>query len=41
LRAAIVTVVIVGAINEGRGAACAIDKFLMGHSNLPAPVQYG
>ncbi|MBP87028.1 MAG: glutamate synthase [Planctomycetaceae bacterium] len=28
---------VVWAINEGRGAARAIDKFLMGHSNLPAP----
>ncbi len=28
---------VVWAINEGRGAARAIDQFLMGHSNLPAP----
>jgi len=28
---------VVWAINEGRGAARAIDEFLMGHSNLPAP----
>jgi hypothetical protein len=28
---------VVWAINEGRGAAREIDKFLMGHSNLPAP----
>jgi NADPH-dependent glutamate synthase beta subunit-like oxidoreductase len=28
---------VVWAINEGRGAARAIDKFLMGDSNLPAP----
>lgn len=28
---------VVWAINEGRGAARAIDTFLMGHSNLPAP----
>jgi NAD(P)H-dependent glutamate synthase small subunit len=28
---------VVWAINEGRGAARAIDEFLMGHSTLPAP----
>ncbi len=28
---------VVWAINEGRGAARAIDQFLMGESNLPAP----
>ncbi len=28
---------VVWAINEGRGAARAVDEFLMGHSNLPAP----
>ncbi len=28
---------VVWAINEGRGAARAIDEFLMSHSNLPAP----
>jgi len=28
---------VVWAINEGRGAARAIDQFLMGHSDLPAP----
>ena len=28
---------VVWAINEGRGAARAIDQFLMGHSTLPAP----
>jgi NAD(P)H-dependent glutamate synthase small subunit len=28
---------VVWAINEGRGAARAIDQFLMGHSSLPAP----
>ena len=28
---------VVWAINEGRGAARAIDEFLMGHSKLPAP----
>ena len=28
---------VVWAINEGRGAARAIDELLMGHSNLPAP----
>jgi NADPH-dependent glutamate synthase beta subunit-like oxidoreductase len=28
---------VVWAINEGRGAARAIDEFLMGHSDLPAP----
>lgn len=28
---------VVWAINEGRGAARAIDAYLMGHSNLPAP----
>jgi len=28
---------VVWAINEGRGAARAIDQFLMGSSNLPAP----
>ena len=28
---------VVWAINEGRGAARAIDKFLMGTSTLPAP----
>ncbi len=28
---------VVWAINEGRGAARAIDEFLMGHSELPAP----
>jgi glutamate synthase (NADPH/NADH) small chain len=28
---------VVWAINEGRGAARAIDTFLEGHSNLPAP----
>jgi glutamate synthase (NADPH) small chain len=28
---------VVWAINEGRGAARAIDEFLMGHSSLPAP----
>ncbi len=28
---------VVWAIHEGRGAARAIDEFLMGHSNLPAP----
>ncbi|KAA1259692.1 Glutamate synthase [NADPH] small chain [Rubripirellula obstinata] len=30
---------VVWAINEGRGAARAIDTFLEGHSNLPAPGQ--
>ena len=30
---------VVWAINEGRGAARAIDQFLMGHSALPAPGQ--
>jgi len=28
---------VVWAINEGRGAARAIDTYLSGHSNLPAP----
>jgi hypothetical protein len=28
---------VVWAINEGRGAARAIDQFLMGQSDLPAP----
>jgi NADPH-dependent glutamate synthase beta subunit-like oxidoreductase len=28
---------VVWAINEGRGAARAIDEFLMGTSDLPAP----
>jgi glutamate synthase (NADPH/NADH) small chain len=28
---------VVWAINEGRGAARAVDKFLMGESLLPAP----
>ena len=28
---------VVWAINEGRGAARAIDEFLMGSSDLPAP----
>ena len=28
---------VVWAINEGRGAARAVDEFLMGHSALPAP----
>ena len=28
---------VVWAINEGRGAARAVDQYLMGHSNLPAP----
>ena len=28
---------VVWAINEGRGAARAIDEFLMGKSDLPAP----
>jgi glutamate synthase (NADPH/NADH) small chain len=28
---------VVWAINEGRGAARAIDKYLRGYSNLPAP----
>jgi glutamate synthase (NADPH) small chain len=28
---------VVWAINEGRGAARAIDEFLMGSSTLPAP----
>jgi NADPH-dependent glutamate synthase beta subunit-like oxidoreductase len=28
---------VVWAINEGRGAARAIDEYLMGHSTLPAP----
>ncbi|MCE9545842.1 MAG: glutamate synthase subunit beta [Planctomycetia bacterium] len=28
---------VVWAINEGRGAARAVDEFLMGHSSLPAP----
>jgi NAD(P)H-dependent glutamate synthase small subunit len=28
---------VVWAINEGRGAARAVDAFLMGHSDLPAP----
>jgi NADPH-dependent glutamate synthase beta subunit-like oxidoreductase len=28
---------VVWAINEGRGAARAVDKYLMGFSNLPAP----
>jgi glutamate synthase (NADPH/NADH) small chain len=30
---------VVWAINEGRGAARAIDTFLQGSSNLPAPGQ--
>jgi len=28
---------VVWAISEGRGAARAIDHYLMGHSSLPAP----
>ena len=32
---------IVWAIAEGRHAAHAIDKFLMGHSDLPRPLDFG
>ena len=30
---------IVWAIAEGRAAAAAVDKYLMGHSALPAPIK--
>ena len=32
---------IVWAIAEGRHAASGVDQFLMGHSDLPRPLQFG